>query len=452
MPPSGQQGKSRVKSSPSSPRRDDRFHPDKLPDNRLTFQRDRDRILYTTSFRRLARVTQVVSSDEGHVFHNRLTHSLQVAQVGRRIAEKLLREAQRLNVASELNIDPDVVEAACLAHDIGHPPFGHIAERELDMIARVRGLSDGFEGNAQSFRIITKLAMGSTENGLNLTRATLNAVLKYPWRFGGNSAKPDKWGCYEDDKEMFAWARRLGPATNLQSNEARLMDWSDDVTYSVHDVDDFYRAGMIPLDRLVMDSEERERFYKGVFARRKDKLPEKMNELFLRGAFDSLMSVLNVREPYKPTREGRVRLRRVTSTLIRDFVNAVQLDTSASPARIVIENRRRAEIFMLKQLTWHYVIKNPALATQQHGQRVIIRQLFNAFFKAGSRRDPNIDFFPVSVQELLPALPVTNSSGRRKLARAIIDFIASLTEEQAIETHHRIYGIKLGSSLVFQVR
>jgi dGTPase len=375
-----------------------------------------------------------------------------VAQVGRGIAEKLQREAKRLGAASGLNIDPDVVEAACLAHDIGHPPFGHIAEKELDAIARVRGLSDGFEGNAQSFRIVTRLAMGSTENGLNLTRATLNAILKYPWRFGQNPSKRDKWGCYEDDMQMLSWARQVGPEKNLQSSEARLMDWSDDVTYSVHDVDDFYRAGVIPLDRLVVDSEERERFYKGVFARRRDKLPKDMDELFLRGAFDSLMSVLNVREPYTPTRKARVRLRQVTSTLIRNFVNAVQLNTSAAPPGILIENRRRAEIFMLKQLTWHYVIKNPALATQQHGQRVIIRQLFNAFYKGATRKELNVDFFPISLQELLPSVPVRTSNDRKKLARAIIDFIASLTEEQAIATHHRIYGVKLGSSLVFQVR
>lgn len=452
MCPSRKKGKPRPKRPTSTPRREDRYYPDKVADNRLTFQRDRDRILYTTSFRRLARVTQVVSSDEGHVFHNRLTHSLQVAQVGRRIAEKLQREAGELDAASSLNIDPDVVEAACLAHDIGHPPFGHIAERELDAIARLRGLSDGFEGNAQSFRIVTKLAMGSTDYGLNLTRAVLNAILKYPWRHGQNREKPDKWGCYEDDKELFTWARQLGPRKYVQCDEARLMDWSDDVTYSVHDVEDFYRAGVIPLDRLVVDLEERERFYRGVFARRKDKLPKNMDESYLRGAFNSLMSVLNVREPYIPTRAARVRLRRVTSTLIRNFVNAVKLDTSTSPPQIGIEDRRRAEIFMLKQLTWHYVIKNPALTTQQHGQQVIIRQLFNAFYKAGTRENPDIDFFPISLQDILPAVPAGTLSSRKQLARAIIDFIASLTEEQAIAIHHRIYGLKLGSALVFQVR
>jgi dGTPase len=294
--------------------------------------------------------------------------------------------------------------------------------------------------------------MGSTDNGLNLTRATLNAILKYPWLHGQNPKKPDKWGAYASDADLFEWARQLGPGPRVQSNEARLMDWSDDVTYSVHDVDDFYRAGVIPLDRLVVDAEERERFYKGVFERRKGKLPEDMDESFLRGAFDALTPLLNVRKSYTPTREDRIRLRRVTSTLIRDFVTAVRLQPGATQIQIVIEKRRRAEIFMLKQLTWHYVIKNPALATQQHGQRVIIRQLFDAFYQAGTSNAPNLDFFPVSVRELLPSLPAKKPAAKRELTRTILDFLASLTEEQAIATHHRIYGIKLGSSLVFQVR
>lgn len=393
-------------------------------------------------------MTQVVSSDEGHVFHNRLTHSLQVAQVGRRIAEKLLRDNKALDV------DPDVVEAACLAHDIGHPPFGHIAENELDSIATENGLKDGFEGNAQSFRIVTRLAMGSTDNGLNLTRATLNAVLKYPWRRGENLKRKekDKWGAYDSDKELFDWARKLNPDRFVKSNEAELMDWSDDVTYSVHDVDDFYRAGVIPLDRLVVDAEERARFYGEVFRRRKGKLPREMDEVYLRGAFDAMVNQLPVRKPYTPTRADRVRLRWVTSTLIRNFVSAVQVQMREGQLRIVIEKKRRAEIFMLKQLTWHYVIKNPALATQQHGQRVIIRQLFDAFYKSGTKIPPNSDLFPVSVRELLPALPARTLIAKASLTRVILDFIASLTEEQAIATHHRIHGVNPGSSLIFKVR
>ena len=127
-------------------------HPSTPGDDRTPGQRDRDRILYSSSFRRLAEVTQVVAADSGYVFHNRLTHSLQVSQVGRRLAEKLKLRYPDLPVDV---IDPDVVEAACLAHDLGHPPFGHIAEFRLNELAKDFG---GFEGNAQSFRIVTRLA------------------------------------------------------------------------------------------------------------------------------------------------------------------------------------------------------------------------------------------------------------------------------------------------------
>jgi dGTPase len=245
---------------------------------------------------------------------------------------------------------------------------------------------------------------------------------------------------------VFNWARELGPGPLTTSQEAELMDWSDDVTYSVHDLDDFYRAGVIPLDRLVVDPDERERFYIEVFDRRKGKLPDDMEEEYLRGAFDALMVKLPIRKQYSPTREERVRLRTVTSTLIRGFVMTVQLKAIDGSYRIVIEKRHRAEIFMLKQLTWHYVIKNPALATQQHGQRQIVRKLFDAFYQAGTK-SPNPDLFPLSVRELLPRIPATKTSDKRQLTRTILDLIASLMEEQAIATHHRIYGIALGSFL-----
>jgi len=146
-------------------------------DQRSSGQRDRDRILYTTALRRLAGVTQVVAPGEGHIFHNRLTHTLEVAQIGRRLAEKIVVEDRELADALG-EIDPEVVEAAALAHDLGHPPFGHITERLLDKLVVDEGDPDGYEGNAQSFRIITKLAIRrENQIGLNLTRATLNAVL-----------------------------------------------------------------------------------------------------------------------------------------------------------------------------------------------------------------------------------------------------------------------------------
>ena len=161
---------------------DDRFHkPGEPDDQRSRSQRDRDRLLYSAAFRRLAGVTQVASPAEADIFHNRLTHTLKVAQVGRRLAEKLLKEQP--DEADALGgIDPEVVEAAGLAHDLGHPPFGHIAEETLENCLQKRKVGGGYEGNAQSFRIVTKLAARfEEEDGLDLTRATLSAILKYPW-------------------------------------------------------------------------------------------------------------------------------------------------------------------------------------------------------------------------------------------------------------------------------
>jgi dGTPase len=189
-----------------------RFHPEKRSDYRSPAQTDRDRVQYSSAFARLAEVTQVVSADRGYVFHNRLTHSLKVAQLARRISEKL-RSTQK-DEAEELQApDPDVAEAAALAHDLGHPPFGHIAEKELDKLAKSHGLKDGFEGNAQSFRIVSKLAVSDAVTvdsdktpvirGLNLTRATLNAILKYPWGQGDHPTQKNKVGCVRDRTEPF---------------------------------------------------------------------------------------------------------------------------------------------------------------------------------------------------------------------------------------------------------
>ncbi|MBI3401543.1 MAG: dNTP triphosphohydrolase [Acidobacteria bacterium] len=188
----------------------DRFHVEpKKKDERPLGRRDRDRLLYSSAFRRLAGVTQVVGPFEGHIFHNRLTHTIEVAQIARSLAENLVRRQRRL--AHDLGgIDPDVVEAAALAHDLGHPPFGHVAETQLDALVKHAGDPDGFEGNAQSFRIVVWLAAHrSRYRGLNLCRATLNAILKYPY-FRARSKKSKrykKFGVYRTERSAFQFAR-----------------------------------------------------------------------------------------------------------------------------------------------------------------------------------------------------------------------------------------------------
>ncbi|MGH7489173.1 MAG: dGTP triphosphohydrolase, partial [bacterium] len=190
------------------PARSDRRHTDGPPDQRDNFQRDRDRILYSTALRRLAGITQVVGAAEGHVFHNRLTHTLEVAQLSRRLAENILAEQAELSRALG-GIEPEVAEAAALAHDLGHPPFGHVAESELNrLITRDLRIRDGFEGNAQTFRVVTKLSVRHLDHqGQNLTRATLNAILKYPWFKGTTVLQKKKFGAYGTERTDFQFAR-----------------------------------------------------------------------------------------------------------------------------------------------------------------------------------------------------------------------------------------------------
>src|SRR6185369_6533256 len=233
--------------------RDMRLYEERVLDDeyRTPAQRDRDRIVHASAFVRLAGVTQVVPpSEEGYLLHNRMTHSIKVAQVARRIAERLVKE-QPEECAAIGGIDPDVVESAALAHDLGHPPFGHAGEDALRRAAFGKEddhLLDAFEGNAQTFRIVTKLGCRAHDYpGLNLTRATLNAILKYPWKRGtGGDRREKKWSVYETEDREFDFARDfdfLQPGDNRKSAEAEIMDWADDIAYSVHDIEDFYRVG-----------------------------------------------------------------------------------------------------------------------------------------------------------------------------------------------------------------
>jgi dGTPase len=405
---------------------------------------DRDRVLYSSAFARLAEVTQVVSADRGYVFHNRLTHSLKVAQLARRMAEKITRDPQS-NISDVGGLDPDVAEAAALAHDLGHPPFGHIAEEKLRELAQAEGLKDGFEGNAQTFRIVNQLGVSDADcadaaknplRGLNLSRATLNAILKYPWAYGENPAKSKKWGFYETEREVFEWAQQgnsFGPMT--KSPEAELMDWADDITYAVHDLIDFYCAGQIPLDRLADENDpaEREPFFDEVFSRCSDLAPRRTA---LEERFKRVLDLFPLDRRYIGTIDQRTQIWQFATVLISRYVDAIRfrLPTKSGDRLAVIKPNAEDEIRMLKELTWHYVILNTDLATTQHGLREIVGTVFKVLLKASQDKDWKL--FPPAYQEDLIA--AKQDPLRQK--RLVVDYIASMTEHEIARVHRVLTG------------
>ena len=207
---------------------------------RTEFMRDRARLIHSAALRRLAAKTQVAVPWENDFQRTRLSHSLECAQIGREFG-------------ASLGADPDLIDTACLAHDLGHPPFGHNGEMALAEIAKDIG---GFEGNAQTFRILTRIEaktyVDERSVGLNLTRASLDACSKYPWDQTKNSKK---FGVYDDDKEIFNWMR-MGAPEGKRTFEAQIMDWSDDVSYSVHDFEDAIVANQISIAELDRDLDE----------------------------------------------------------------------------------------------------------------------------------------------------------------------------------------------------
>lgn len=426
--------------------RAERLHDgDGVEDNRQVFQRDRDRILYSTSWRRLGHVTQVVSPAEGIVFHNRLTHTLEVSQIGRRIAERLSSETNKPALDALGGLSPDVVETASLVHDLGHPPYGHTVETELNRLVS-RYTHDGYEGNAQSFRIVTKLARRRLAfRGLNLTRASLNAVLKYPWlraKKSENQYKYKKWGVYSTELEEFEWAREAHPYDDdKKSLEAEIMDWADDVAYAVHDVEDFYRAGLIPLERFIKGEPEVDRFAEFAEDQLKEELSiskDKIKTILLRTTEGS-----PAEKPYTGSDIQRAGLKAMSASLIADCVTQVSVQSRPVEHKPLLEvsQELREQIEILKQLTWYYVIDNRAIKTQQFGQRKVVRELFNIYFRASGSSDDDLrGILPESQLEQLH-----HTQDKEIRARIVADLISSMTEQQLLVTHKKLRGIELGS-------
>ncbi|KRF22742.1 deoxyguanosinetriphosphate triphosphohydrolase [Phycicoccus sp. Soil802] len=390
--------------------------------DRDDFARDRARLVHSASLRRLSAKTQVVQPGDDDFVRNRLTHSLEVAQIGREFGQAL-------------GCSADVVDSACLAHDLGHPPFGHNGERALDEVARDIG---GFEGNAQTLRLLTRLEPKRVHPdgrpaGLNLTRATLDAATKYPWRRGegeggavvGASAK---FGVYADDLPVFEWFRD-GRPDGQRCIEADVMDWSDDVAYSVHDVEDAIASGRLDVrrlrDRTDVDS---------VLAVATGLYAADLGVDALGAALERVLASGAVPTAYDGSRVDRAALKDMTSRLIGRFVHGVEVATrerhgdgplTRYAADLVVPDETRAECAVLKAVAAHFVMHAQERVDVLSRQRAIVADLV-----AGYQQDPVGRLDP----DLLGDWKAATDDA--EALRVVVDQVASLTDVRAEYLHH----------------
>ncbi|MGV8857327.1 deoxyguanosinetriphosphate triphosphohydrolase [Rhodoglobus sp.] len=403
----------------------ERWFPEQHSSRRSDFARDRARVLHSSALRRLAAKTQVLSPTMGTDFaRNRLTHSLEVAQVGRELADSL-------------GLDPDVVDTACLSHDLGHPPFGHNGERALNEWAQDIG---GFEGNAQTLRLLTRIepkvfGPDGRSYGLNLTRASLDASTKYPWPSAQGIPDPSgrsKYGFFDDDTAAFKWLR-AGAPDRQRCIEAQVMDLSDDIAYSVHDFEDAIVGDFVDVTALGARVNHDD-LVKSMFAW----IGGEFTHDELIAAFDRLDLLDPWIDQWDGSRAAHGRLKNLTSQLIGRFAGAaVQATREAYPTdalarfggSLIIPQEIQAEIAVLKGIVAAFVMSTNARRPIYQQQRDVLTELADVLLWTAPR---NLD------SGFTADWNSAENDHQRK--RAVVDQVASLTDQSAIAWHTRLVG------------
>lgn len=395
---------------------------------RTPFQRDRARVVHSSALRRLGAKTQVVGPATDDFVRTRLTHSLEVAQVGRELGKAL-------------GCDPDIVDMACLAHDLGHPPFGHNGEKAL---ADLTAHTGSFEGNAQTLRLLTRLEpkvfdeASGEPRGLNLTRASLDAVTKYPWGFNEGPKSPvtgaptSKFGVYEDDRAVFEWLR-TGAPQGVLCLEAQVMDLADDISYCVHDVEDAVVAGWLDLGAL-RDPEIRQRIIEVV----KDWYAPPIDDNGLSEAIERLQALPWWVEGFDGSRRALAQLKDLTSQLIGRFCLAAEKLTRAKygqgqltryAANLEVPVETLAEIAILKGLATEFVMKDHSRQSEYAQQREIVTEIVTYLV---DREGEGL--------EAPFAADYAQAADDDSRLRVIVDQVASLTDVSALQWHAQLTG------------
>ena len=382
--------------------------------DRTEFMRDRARVIHSAALRRLAAKTQVAVPWENDFQRTRLSHSLECAQIGRELGESL-------------GADPDLQDTACLSHDLGHPPFGHNGEEALAEIAKDFG---GFEGNAQSFRLLVRLEAKTIDAsgrsiGLNLTRASLDGATKYPWSRAQN---PRKFGVYDDDLNIFNWMRSGAPI-DKKCIEAQIMDWSDDCAYSVHDLEDAIFANQISVKNFDKD-------FADIYRSMGSDYGSDATEQEADDAHKRLSQLSAWPRYFDGTHRSLARLKDSTSQLIGRFVLAAELETrkihgdgelSRYSADLEIPRDQVVEVDFLKAIAGHYLINASHSQDRYAKQQIIIAELVEMLIACAPRELDSI--FIKSWND---------ATDERERMRVIIDQVAVLTDPGAYALHARL--------------
>lgn len=396
-------------------------------DYRTPFQRDRDRIIYSSALRRLQAKTQVFLSGEYDFYRTRLTHSIEVAQIGRSICNYLSRQVSLLE--TDFYIDPDLVEAVCLAHDLGHPPFGHSGESTLNRLMFDFG---GFEGNAQTLRMLTEIiySTGSERSGMNPTRALMDGVMKYKTLMS-QSEHTGRYFLYDGQEHylMFIFDNRtipseLSPGEKLnqfRSVECQIMDWADDTAYSLHDIIDGVHARFISPVNLEKWA--------------KNQNLDKMESEWFEGINSAIM-------------EGLVE--RTFSRKIGDFIAACSLDkydnfmsnlSNRYHYRLVVDEAMRKEAEFYKKIASEIVFDSPQLRQLRYKWNYILEKIFSAleenYVKEKTQRH---QLLPEATHQM--AMQIKD---HKKRMRIICDHLAGMTDGFAIRTYRRLFDPGFGS-------